>query len=496
MQSDIIVESVYGRTRLAVVEDGRLRELYSEQAGSEKLVGNIYMGRVENVLPGMQAAFVNIGLEKNAFLYAGDLAPGPDCRFEDSELRAAQIPIQKLVRPGQEIMVQVIKEPGGAKGPRISTHVTLPGRTVVLLPTVEYVGVSRRIPEDKREELRGRMLEIKPEGMGAIVRTAGAGASDDEFRADLEQLLGAWEDICRRARFVSAPRLLHADDTLVLRAVRDMLCAPGARMLIEDERCYRAALGAARDFAPALAGRIERYEGRRPLFELYDVDAQAEKALGRRVWLKSGGYLVIDHAEAMTVIDVNTGKFVGGKGLQDTVLKVNLEAAQEIANQLRLRDVGGIIVIDFIDMDAAESRALVIQTLKDALRSDRTKTNVVGLTGLGMLEMTRRKVYHSLRGQLTQSCRRCGGEGWEYTPDAQARRALMAVRSRDADAETPLLIRAPGAVVRALAAIGAARTAPIYALADESVRDFALEPAPRDLPAGAIRLEPYREDER
>ena len=340
------------------------------------------------------------------------------------------------------------------------------------------------------------MLEIKPEGMGAIVRTAGAEASDDEFRADIRQLLGAWEDICRRARFVSAPRLIRADDTLVLRAVRDMLCAPGARMLIEDERCYRAALGAARDFAPALAGRIERYEGRRPLFELYDVDAQAEKALGRRVWLKSGGYLVIDHAEAMTVIDVNTGKFVGGKSLQDTVLKVNLEAAQEIANQLRLRDVGGIIVIDFIDMEAAESRALVIQTLKDALRSDRTKTNVVGLTGLGMLEMTRRKVYHSLRGQLTQSCRRCGGEGWEYTPDAQARRALAAVRSRDADAETALLIRAPGAVVRALAAIGAARTAPVYALADESVRDFALEPAPRDLPAGAIRLEPYREDER
>lgn len=497
MASDILIESMYGRTRLAVLEDGRLRELYSEQAGTEKLIGSIFMGRVENVLPGMQAAFVNIGLDKNAFLYAGDLKPGPDCRFADSEARPADIPIQKLVKSGQEIMVQVIKDPGGSKGPRISTNITLPGRTVVLLPTVDYVGVSRRIPEERREELRRRMNAIKPCGMGAIVRTAGADVSDEELLADIEQLVDKWNRISGRARFVSAPRLLHADETLVIRAVRDMLRDDGARLLIEDAACYDEALRAAREFAPDMAGRIERYAGARPLFELYDVATQAERALSRRVWLKSGGYIVIDCAEAMTVIDVNTGKYVGDRGLEDTVVRVNIEAAEEIADQLRLRDVGGIVVIDFIDMASPENRERVIRTLREALTRDRTKTNVVGLTGLGMLEMTRKKVHNSLRSQLTQPCRACGGEGWTYSADAQARRILLALRSRDCDFEPmPLLVRAPHDTVRALMDIGVTRDEAVYVLTDERVRGYEIEQATEPLPQGARRLKAYREDER
>lgn len=497
MASDILVESMYGRTRVAVLEDGRLRELYSEQAGSEKLVGNIYVGRVENVLPGMQAAFVDIGLDRNAFLYAGDLKPGPDCEFADGELRAAQIPIQRLVKRGQEIMVQVIKEPGGAKGPRISTNITLPGRVAVLLPAMEYVGVSRRIaPEDRREQLRRRMLELKPEGMGAIVRTAGEDASDDEFRADMAQLVEQWRSICARARHAKAPRLIHADETLVLRALRDRLAQGDSRMIVEDARCYEEAVCAARELAPALAARIERYDAPRPLFELYDVASQAERALARRVWMKSGGYLVIDYAEAMTVIDVNTGKFVGESGLQDTVLRVNLEAADEIANQLRLRDIGGIIVIDFIDMESPDSREQVIQALKAALKRDHTHTNVVGLTGLGMLEMTRKKIHHAMRDSLTQPCRACRGAGWTYSADALARRALLAVRDRDgAGAHVPLVIRACGEVVRALEEIGVSRAQPVYLVADERVKGFEIDQAEGDM-SGARRLKPYLEDER
>ncbi len=497
MASDILVESMYGRTRVAVVEDGRLRELYSEQAGSEKLVGNIYMGRVENVLPGMQAAFVDIGLDRNAFLYAGDLKPGPDCQFSGSELRAAQIPIQKLVKRGQEIMVQVIKEPGGAKGPRVSTHITLPGHVAVLLPTVEYVGVSRRIAsEDRREELRQRMLALKPEGMGVIVRTAGEDAGDAEFDADMGQLVELWRQICARARHVKAPRLIHADETLVVRAVRDRLALGGSRMLIEDARCYDEALGAAQELSPALAARIERYAAPRPLFRLYGVDEQAERALARRVWLKSGGYIVIDYAEAMTVIDVNTGKYVGSRGLQDTVVRVNLEAAEEIADQLRLRDIGGIVVIDFIDMESPDSREQVIQALRTALKRDHTRTNVIGITGLGMLEMTRKKVHHPIRAALTQPCRACGGEGWVYSADALARRALLDVRERDsAGAPAPLVIRAGEGVVRALADIGVARAQPVYAAVDERIKGYEIEPAEGEVSA-ALRLRPYREDER
>lgn len=497
MATDIIVESMYGRTRLAVLEDGHLREMYTEQAGSEKLVGNIYMGRVENVLPGMQAAFVNIGLEKNAFLFAGDLKPGADCGFADTGLQSALIPIQKLVKNGQEILVQVIKEPGGTKGPRVSTHITLPGRTVVLMPTVDYVGVSRRIDEDERQALRERMHALCPEHMGAIVRTAGARASDEELKSDIEQLREKWEKITLRAKHSSAPALVHVDETLVRRAVRDMLRDTSARMLIEDEMCYNEALRAANECAPEIRNRIEQYKGKRPLFMLYDVDNQAEKALLRRVWLKSGGFLVIDHAEAMTVIDVNTGKFVGSSGLEDTVTRLNIEAVNEIANQLRLRDVGGIIVIDFIDMASCENRERVVAALKQALARDRAKTSVVGFTGLGLLEMTRKKEFHSLRGQLTRPCRTCGGDGWEYTADVIARRALMAVRDRDCDFEkTPLIIRAQGDVVRALIDIGVERDAPVYAAEDSKVRGYDIDQATDSNIKCARRLKPYREDKR
>ena len=356
MQKILLMECEADQTRLALIEDGALCELYVERKGQDRLVRNVYAGRVANVLPGMQAAFVDIGLAKNGFLAASDALEKRE--FEPDETRPATPSIKQLVRPGQELMVQIVKVPGGDKGPRVTAHVTLPGRMLALLPSDAYIGVSHRIEaEDERERLRDLARRVCPEGMGLIVRTAAQDADEEALSRDVRYLIGLWARIRQRGQTSTAPALLYRDVDLVNRAVRDLLTADVEAFHIDDERAFSQARAMAEMISPALAGRI-RFDGAgdRPLFDRYRVDAQAERALSRRVWLKSGGYLVFDYAEALTAVDVNTGKYVGKKSLSETALEINCEAAVEIARQLRLRDIGGIVIVDFVDMDLPEQR--------------------------------------------------------------------------------------------------------------------------------------------
>ena len=471
MTREILIETLSGETRLAILEDGELMELYSERAGSEKLSGNIYAGRVENVLPGMNAAFVDIGLDKNAFLYAGDIQlDSRDAQELASQLNAVRI--QKMVHPGQQVLVQVVKEPGGSKGPRISGHVTLPGRLTVLLPTVRYAGVSRRI---ENEEERGRLREIavrlaRDAGAGLIVRTAAQGASEEELARDFEALLRLWQTIQTRGAHVAAPALLHRDESLVYRAVRDMLTPEVAAIKTDDAGICQQLLENARLLAPELADKITLSENQTPLFDIYRIDALAEKAMQRRVWLKSGGYLVFDYAEALTVIDVNTGKYVGKHSLSDTVFQTNCEAAKEIARQLRLRDIGGIIVIDFIDMEAPEQRQELLNQLREYLRYDRTRTNLAGITSLGLVEMTRKKVRQPVHKLSSHICDVCQGTGMVPSYETVARAILRDLRRRAAaGSEGALLVTASAPVATTLWEMDAPPGVRAFVTASESL---------------------------
>ena len=402
MKKEIIADVNPHEARVALLEDGELAEIQVEFRGNERLVGNIYKGRVENILPGMQAAFVDIGLEKNAFLYAGDImADKSDFEFQgnrtnvDRELKNANI--KYLLKPNQEIMVQILKQPGGTKGARVTTHITLPGRMIVLMPTVDHVGVSRRIGDEaERERLKGIIEKHKPEGMGIIVRTAAVGCTEEKLAEEVNFLARLWGRIQDRAEFVSAPRLIHAEETLLFRTVRDMFTEDVERFVISDKDYYEKVLAVAEITTPALAQRVEYFSKPDNIFDLYNIEPKIEKALAKKVWLDNGVYLYIEETEALTVIDVNTGKYVGEDDLQETIVNTNIEAAKEIARQLRLRDIGGMIVIDFVDMEGEENEAKVLQALEEALKADRTKTNVVGFTGLGLVEMTRKKVRRKL----------------------------------------------------------------------------------------------------
>ena len=482
MEKELLLEAAGAQTRLAVIEDGSLCEMYIERRGREKLVGNIYMGRVVNVLPGMQAAFVDIGLEKNGFLYAGDIqidrrGLGPDAQQLEEQLKS--LSIKKLVKPGQQVKVQVVKDPGGAKGPRLSGNVTLPGRMVVLLPTVGYVGVSRRIEsEAERARLRQLAEGLRPKGMGLIVRTAAEGAQAQTLKGDIDYLVRLWESICQLAQHTTAPAVLHRDLSLINRSVRDMLL-PGVKCLrVEGREAYETARKNAALLSQEMAGKVSLYDDRLPLFDLYRVDAQMEKAMTRKVWLGSGGYLVFDYAEALTVIDVNTGKFVGKKSLSDTVFKINCEAVAEIARQLRLRDIGGIVVIDFIDMEEEEHREALLQLLRKELKKDRTKTNLVGLTGLGLVEMTRKKVHQPIHTLVKQACPLCQGSGQVLTAESIAYAALSRLRAA-AQGEGAWLIQCHPEVAGQLLLIGAPQEIKAYVKAEpeRGREDFTLTAA-------------------
>lgn len=402
------------QTRVVLLEEGLPSEIYIEQRGHERLVGNIYNGKVQNVLPGMQAAFVDIGLERNAFLYAGDiLVDKSDFQFDDGqEVEPTPVNIQDIVKQGQEIMVQVLKEPVGTKGARVTTHITLPGRTLVLMPTVNYIGVSRRIcDEGERARLRTVLGSVKPKEMGVIVRTAAEGKHEDEFRADLDFLVRHWQRIQKKKTLVSAPRLLHAEEALVFRTIRDLFTPDIQRLTINDQEYYERVQIIANIISPQLKDRVVLYQSEQELFDRYDLDSKIDKALSRKVWLSNGGYIVIDQTEALTSIDVNTGRFIGTDNLQETITEANCEAAKEIARQLRLRDISGIIIVDFIDMEDIEDKERVLNTLRYEMKKDRTKSNVLGITQLGLVEITRKKMRQSISHTLQMPCPYCKGNG-------------------------------------------------------------------------------------
>lgn len=421
MSKKIIIDSQHGQTRVAFLENDDLVEMYIDSGDNERIAGNIYRGKVANVIPGMQAAFVDIGLEKNAFLYIGDINTdkavfefaGSKAKVEES---LQSLSIGDILKEGQEITVQVMKEPIGTKGARVTTHITLPGRLVVLMPTVNYIGVSRRIEDEgERQRLKAIAERVKPQSTGLIVRTAALDKNEEDLRPDVELLAKLWSQIEEKEQKGRVPRLLYKDESLIYRTIRDFFTADVDRLIINDYEEYKKVLDWIELISPAYKEKIEYFEPVHNIFEHYSLEGKIEKFINKKVWLKNGGYIVIDPTEALTVIDVNTGKYVGGINLEDTVLSTNLEAAEEIARQIRLRDIGGIIIIDFIDMETQEHRQQVIDILKAALKKDRTKTNVLGFTGLGLVEMTRKKVRERLTAALLKPCPYCNGTGKVYS---------------------------------------------------------------------------------
>jgi ribonuclease G len=414
MQKKIVINCDNKQTRVAVLEKDKPVEIYLERPVHQRVVGNIYKGVVANVLPGMQAAFVDIGLERNAFLYVDD-AVLPD---ENSGGNRKKKTIEQLLRPGEEIMVQVVKEPFGSKGARLTRQITIPGRHLVLMPMAEYTGVSRRIEEtEERERLRQSVAELRPPGMGLIVRTVAEGQDLDGFRQDLNFLVSLWERIQAKYKQQPAPCMVYQDLDLIYRIIRDLFTDEIGQMVVDTRYEYEKILDILDVLAPNLKTRVTHYAGEAGIFDVYGIESEIEKAISRTVWLDCGGYLVFDHTEALTVIDVNTGKYIGKTNLADTVLKTNLEAATEIIRQVRLRDIGGIIIIDFIDMDTEEHRRAVLDRLTEKAREDRTKSHILGLTGLGLVEMTRKKARQGLDAVLQQTCPYCGGRGKVLTSD-------------------------------------------------------------------------------
>lgn len=404
MNKEILIQSNEDQTQVAVIEDEQLVEIYIERAVSTRLVGSIYKGKVENVLPGMQAAFVNIGAEKNAFLYVEDALPEGF-----GEENSNKPNIKDLLKEGQEILVQVSKEPLGTKGPRVTRQITLPGRFIVLMPNSDYVGISRRINEtEERERLKQIGEDIKPEKMGIILRTVAIGVSREEIVEDLENILNLWQKILHKGSQAKAPFLVHKDLELVKRILRDVVTEDVSRIIVNSRTAHEKIVDIVEP--RALQYKINLNDDSN-LFAKYNIQQELIRALKRKVWLKSGGYLVIDQTEALVSIDVNTGKYIGSTNLEDTVFKTNVEAAVEIARQLRLRNIGGIIIVDFIDMNTAEHKEQIIEKLEEQLERDKVKTHILGLTSLGLLEMTRKKMRHTLSTVLEKTCPCCEGKG-------------------------------------------------------------------------------------
>jgi len=405
---EILINVTPQETRVAMLEQGVVQELHVERASARGLVGNICLGRVARVLPGMQSAFVEIGLERAAFLHIADI-------WEHRQNgHGEHRPIERILHEGQTLLVQVIKDPIGTKGARLSTQLSLAGRLLVYLPQDSHIGISQRIEnEQERESLRGKLQTLLPEGSagGFIIRTMAEAASERELQTDIAYLTKLWRDLTDRSTQLPVPTVLYQDLNLAQRVLRDMTTDETARVHVDSRETFARLQEFAREYTPALTDRIQHYVGERPLFDLHGVEDEIEKALARRVDLKSGGYLIIDQTEAMTTIDVNTGGFVGGRSFDDTIFKTNLEAAQVIARQLRMRNLGGIIIIDFIDMENLDHRAAVLAELNKALEKDRTRLTVNGFTQLGLVEMTRKRTRESLAHVLCEQCPTCGGRG-------------------------------------------------------------------------------------
>jgi ribonuclease G len=458
MKREIIVNSSLVETRVAVIEDGTLVELLIDDSHTQNLAGNIYKGRVLKILPGMQAAFVDIGLARDAFLYVrdiyedledyehlltlgegdggveageGELPPPRPGRQRNRPRRPSQASIEELIQEGQEILVQVAREPLGTKGARITSHITLPGRYLVYMPTESHVGVSRKIEsEGERSRLKQLIEEINVAREGVIVRTAGASRSKGEIQADFEFLRSTWKTIRSKAEAAKAPAMIQKDLDLIFRIFRDLITRDVTRLVVDSPVEYERCMEYTESLFPELRQLLFLYTEDEPIFKSFGIDREIEKALRSKVWLKSGGYLVIEQTEALVSVDINTGKYVGKHDFEETILKTNREAAREIARQVRLRDLGGIIIIDFIDMARQENRDKVMEELKDALKADRSPTNVSLLSELGLVEMTRKRVRQGLNQSLSQTCAACGGLGWVRSTASVAHQALREVEWR------------------------------------------------------------------
>ncbi|WP_039917482.1 ribonuclease G [Cellvibrio mixtus] len=412
MSEEILINVSPVETRVALVENGVVQEFYIERSHGETYVGNIYKGKVVRVLPGMQAAFVDIGLERTGFIHAADMMPEPP----EGEVRRAEVPdIRSLVREGQTLLVQVAKDPISTKGARLTTHLTLSSRYLVYMPNANHIGVSTRIEDEpERERLRSAVETAVAEQEirgGFIVRTVAEGAEAEAIVADIPFLLRLWEDLTQKLPGLGVPAELHRDMPLYLRALRDMARAPIDRVRVDSRLTYQQMLEFVSKYSPQLIDLIDLYSGDRPLLELYGVEEEIHRALEPRVALKSNGYLIIEQTEAMTTVDVNTGAFVGHRNLEETIFKTNLEAATAIARQLRLRNLGGIIILDFIDMKDPEHQRQVLRTLEKALEKDHAKTRITGVSELGLVEMARKRTRESLEQMLCEPCPVCQGRG-------------------------------------------------------------------------------------
>ncbi len=418
---------------MALLENKLVTEIFIERAKDRGNTGNVYKGRVVKVLPGMQAAFVDIGLEKSAFLYVADVynsveeyahMMAEDITAEEEEIeieeegrprrrRPSSMTIEELLQEGQEIIVQVAKEPIGTKGARVTSYVTLPGRYAVYMPTVDHIGISRRIEsEAERKRLKDIVMSLKKPGAGYIVRTVSEGQDEAELKRDMDFLELLWQRILKKNEKLSAPSVLHYDLDLVFRTIRDLFTLDVEKLVIDSATEYQRVKEFADAYLPQLSEKVELYDKDEPIFDAYDVEIEISRALGRKVWLKSGGYIVIDQSEALTAIDVNTGRYVGKRNLEDTILKTNLEAVREIAYQLRLRNIGGIIILDLIDMEKEENRRKVYTSLQEYLSHDKAKTNIYHLSDLGLIEMTRKRTRESLGRSLCDPCPYCEGRGF------------------------------------------------------------------------------------
>lgn len=405
-RKQMLVRVLPHQTQVVILEGPVLVEHYVARSDKESLVGNVYLGKVKNVLPGMEAAFVDFGVEKNGVLYAGDIS------YDRSKFGRRRPRIEEVLKEGDEILVQVVKDAMGAKGARLSNEVTLPGRHLVLVPNSDVQGISRRLPDEERTRLRKIIDEVKPEGYGVIVRTAAASASKEDIKADIDRLVQDWERIQSEIGNGGAPRTIYEEPPLLLRVIREHFTPDFRRLLIDDPDAEKQVKEYLQETAPHLVSKVQLYQDTEiPLFERFHVEDQLRKALDRKVWLPSGGYLIVDRTEALTVIDVNTGKFVGKSNLEETVLQNNLEAAEEIGRQLRLRDIGGIIVIDFIDMEIEKNRQAVLRRLKETLAKDKTRTQVFDVSNLGLVEMTRKNVSEGLLESFSEVCPTCNGRG-------------------------------------------------------------------------------------
>ena len=454
VSEEILINVTPRETRVALVENGMLQEVHVERASRRGYVGNIYKGRVQRVMPGMQAAFVEVGLERAAFLHASDIVRTPSPDIEAPEANAPTPPINELLHEGQEVIVQIVKDPIGSKGARLTTHLSLPSRFLVLLATSKQIGVSARIEDEiERGRLRDVMLALAPEREhGYIVRTNADGVGEEALKDDITYLAKVWRAVSARFANAKIGDCVYEDLSLPLRSVRDHMRHNIVKVRVDSRETFERLMKFVRQFMPAWAERVEHYPGERPIFDLYGVEDEIQRALKKEVPLKSGGYLIVDQTEAMTTVDVNTGAFLGTRNLEETVYRTNLEAAQAVARQLRLRNLGGIIIIDFIDMTDEEHKRQVLRQLEKSLTRDHAKTTVYEMSPLGLVEMTRKRTTESLERQLCEPCPACAGRGTLKTAETVCYEIFREITRavRQFDAEKLLVLAAPKVVAKIL----------------------------------------------